>query len=73
MEKNLAIYNEMRAAAERIFSEGIQAPAGVYTLAELAKVGSLSASTSPPLPSSYYSALSIRHYIIAPLYKSRNK
>ena len=39
MEKDLAIYNEMRAAAERVFIEGISAPAGVYSLAELAKVG----------------------------------
>ena len=39
MEKNFAIYNEMRAAAERVFNEGINAPAGVYSLAELAKVG----------------------------------
>ena len=27
MEKNFAIYKEMRAAAERIFNEGISAPA----------------------------------------------
>ena len=39
MEKNLSIYNEMRAAAERVFNEGINAPAGIYSLAELAKVG----------------------------------
>ena len=39
MEKDFIIYNELRAAAERVFNEGIQAPAGVYTLAELAKVG----------------------------------
>ena len=39
MEKNLAIYNEMRAAAERVFNEGINAPAGVYSFAKLAKVG----------------------------------
>ena len=39
MEKNFAIYNEMRAAAERVFNEGINAPAGIYSLAELAKVG----------------------------------
>ena len=39
MEKNLAIYNEMRAAAERVFNEGINAPVGVYSLAELSKVG----------------------------------
>ena len=39
MEKNLAIYYEMRAAAERVFNEGVNAPAGVYSLAELAKVG----------------------------------
>ena len=39
MEKNFAIYNEMRATAERVFNEGINAPAGVYSLAELAKVG----------------------------------
>lgn len=39
MEKNFAIYNEMCAAAERVFNEGINAPAGLYSLAELAKVG----------------------------------
>ena len=39
MEKDLAIYYEMRAAAERVFNEGINAPAGIYSLAELAKVG----------------------------------
>ena len=39
MEKEMAIYNEMRAAAERVFNEGICAPAGIYSLAELAKVG----------------------------------
>ncbi len=42
MEKDFIIYNELRAAAERVFNEGIQAPAGVYTLAELAKVGTTS-------------------------------
>lgn len=39
MNKDLAIYNELRVAAERVFNEGIFAPAGVYSLAELAKVG----------------------------------
>lgn len=39
MEKNLAIYNEMCIAAERVFNEGIKAPSGLYSLAELAKVG----------------------------------
>ncbi|MDY4243424.1 MAG: hypothetical protein SOY23_02500, partial [Prevotella sp.] len=39
MEKDLAIYNEMRAAAERVFNEGIDAPAGLYSLSELSKVG----------------------------------
>lgn len=39
MEKNIAIYNEMYIAAERIFNDGINAPAGVYSFAELAKVG----------------------------------
>ena len=39
MEKNFAIYKEMRAAAERVFCDGINAPAGVYSFAELAKVG----------------------------------
>ena len=39
MEKNISIYNEMRAAAERVFNEGLCAPAGIYSLAELAKVG----------------------------------
>ena len=41
MEKNLAIYHEMRAAAERVFYEGIKAPSGLYSLAELAKVGKI--------------------------------
>ena len=41
MEKDLAIYYEMRAAAERVFNEGINAPAGVYSLAELSKVGTI--------------------------------
>ena len=41
MDKNLAIFNEMRAAAERVFNEGINAPAGVYSLAELSKVGTI--------------------------------
>ena len=35
----MIIYNELRAAAERVFCEGINAPAGVYSFAELAKVG----------------------------------
>ena len=39
MEKNFAIYNEMRAAAERVFNEGIQAPVGTYTLKDLANLG----------------------------------
>ena len=39
MEKNIYIYNEMRAAAERVFNDGVNAPAGVYSLDELAKVG----------------------------------
>ena len=39
MEKNTSIYNEMRAAAERVFNDGVNAPVGVYSLAELAKVG----------------------------------
>ena len=39
MEKNISIYNEMRAAAECVFNEGLCAPAGIYSLAELAKVG----------------------------------
>ena len=39
MEKNIALYNEMCIAAERIFNDGINAPAGVYSLAQLAKVG----------------------------------
>ena len=38
MEKNLAIYNEMRAAAERVFNEGINAPVGSYTLSDLANI-----------------------------------
>ena len=39
MNKEMTIYNELRAAAERVFCEGINAPAGVYSFAELAKVG----------------------------------
>ena len=39
MEKNIYIYNEMRTAAERVFNDGVNAPAGIYSLAELAKVG----------------------------------
>ena len=39
MEKELSIYNELRAAAERVFNEGIKAPSGLYSLAELAKIG----------------------------------
>ena len=39
MDKNELIYKEMRAAAERVFNDGINAPAGVYSLAELVKVG----------------------------------
>lgn len=38
MEKNFAIYNEMRAAAERVFNEGINAPVGSYTLSDLANI-----------------------------------
>mgnify|MGYP004520439127 CR=1 FL=1 len=41
MEKNELIYKEMRAAAERVFNDGMNAPAGVYSLAELAKVGTI--------------------------------
>lgn len=39
MEKDFLIYNELAAAAVKVFNEGIDAPAGTYTLAELAKVG----------------------------------
>ena len=39
MNKDFTIYNELRVAAERVFNEGVFAPAGVYSLAELAKVG----------------------------------
>ena len=39
MEKDIRIYKELSAAAAQVFSEGINAPAGIYSLAELAKVG----------------------------------
>ena len=39
MNKELAIYNELRAAAERVFNEGIQAPVGTYTLKDLSNIG----------------------------------
>ena len=39
MEKDLRIYKELSAAAAKVFNEGINAPAGIYSLAELAKVG----------------------------------
>ena len=39
MEKDLRIYKELSAAAERVFNEGIKAPSGLYSLAELSKVG----------------------------------
>ena len=39
MEKELSIYNELRAAAERVFNEGIQAPVGTYTLKDLSNLG----------------------------------
>ena len=38
MNKELAIYNEIRAAAERVFNEGIQAPVGTYTLKDLSNI-----------------------------------
>lgn len=46
MEKDLRIYQELSAAAETVFSEGIDAPAGIYKLSELAKVGTTS-KTAP--------------------------
>ena len=46
MEKDLRIYKELSAAAEKVFSEGIDAPAGIYKLSELAKVGTTS-KTAP--------------------------
>ena len=39
MTKDLAIYNEMCIAAERVFNEGIQAPVGSYSLKDLANLG----------------------------------
>ena len=39
MNKDLAIYNELSAAAAHVFSEGINAPVGSYTLSELANIG----------------------------------
>ena len=46
MEKDLKIYQELSAAAVTVFSEGIDAPAGIYKLSELAKVGTTS-KTAP--------------------------
>ena len=46
MEKDFRIYKELSAAAEKVFSEGIDAPAGIYKLSELAKVGTTS-KTAP--------------------------
>ena len=46
MEKDLKIYQELSAAAATVFSEGIDAPAGIYKLSELAKVGTTS-KTAP--------------------------
>lgn len=46
MEKDLKIYQELSAAAETVFNEGIDAPAGIYKLSELAKVGTTS-KTAP--------------------------
>lgn len=39
MNKEMAIYNELRAAAERVFNDGVQAPVGSYTLSDLAAMG----------------------------------
>lgn len=46
MEKDFKIYKEISAAAAKVFSEGIDAPAGIYKLSELAKVGTTS-KTAP--------------------------
>ena len=46
MEKDIRIYKELSAAAGKVFSEGIDAPAGIYKLSELAKVGTTS-KTAP--------------------------
>ena len=46
MEKDLKIYQELSAAAATVFNEGIDAPAGIYKLSELAKVGTTS-KTAP--------------------------
>ena len=46
MEKDLKIYQELSAAAVTVFNEGIDAPAGIYKLSELAKVGTTS-KTAP--------------------------
>lgn len=48
MNKDLAIYRELAAAAAKVFEEGITAPAGRYTLADLAKIGT-KANTDPLL------------------------
>ena len=42
MKKDLRIYQELSAAAVTVFNEGIDAPAGIYKLSELAKVGTTS-------------------------------
>ena len=39
MNKEMTIYNELRAAAERVFNDGVQAPVGSYTLSDLAAMG----------------------------------
>ena len=39
MNKDLAIYNELCNAAERVFKEGIQAPIGTYALKDLLNIG----------------------------------
>ena len=46
MEKDLRIYQELSAAAVKVFNEGIDAPAGIYKLSELVKVGTTS-KTAP--------------------------
>ena len=39
MNKETTIYNELRAAAERVFNDGVQAPVGSYTLSDLSAIG----------------------------------
>ena len=42
MEKDMKIYQELSADAVTVINEDIDAPAGMYKLSELAKVGTTS-------------------------------